>query len=128
MYAVAVETPAEAREALAALDRYGRPPPYAEDPRSDVTGAIGRTLLLGGRVDEALPMLERAAKACYSVRLPIEHVRASFFLGEARGAKGDVAGACAAYRAVLDRWDAARPRSVTAERARAQSKALACGR
>jgi hypothetical protein len=48
-------------------------------------------------------------------------------LGEALEQTGDKAGACEAYGVVLDRWDHAKPRSVTVDKARARVKALGCG-
>ena len=63
---------------------------------------MGRTFLLAGRTDEALPSLERAARSCRVFELPVEHTRAQLWLGTAREAKGDKEGACAAYRAVRD--------------------------
>jgi eukaryotic-like serine/threonine-protein kinase len=57
---------------------------------------------------------------------PPWHVFAALHLAEAREASGDDPGACEAYRAVLDRWGGAKPRSMTAEAARARVRALAC--
>jgi serine/threonine-protein kinase len=47
-------------------------------------------------------------------------------LGQALEATGDATGACGAYRKVLARWGNAKPKSVTADKARARSKALRC--
>jgi serine/threonine-protein kinase len=125
-YADGVETAEEARAAVAVLPRYAPLLPAALEPRMNIDGAVGRTLLLAGRAGEALPHLERAARQCYGLRFPVEHVRASFDLGQAREATGQRDGACAAYRAVLDRWGEARPRSLTAERARERMRTLGC--
>jgi hypothetical protein len=43
---------------------------------------------------------------------------ARLMLGQALEAKGDKAGACEAYRYILDRWKNPRPRSITVEQAR----------
>ena len=124
-YATAVQTPAEAREALAARPRFGRT--YEHDDDDHDFAAVGRTYLLGGMVDEALPELESAAKNCaWLYGHPIEHMRAWFFLGEARAAKGDKEGACRAHDSLIERWGRAKPRSVTADRARARRIALGC--
>ena len=40
--------------------------------------------------------------------------------------KSDRGGACEQYAAILRRWGGAKPRSITADKARARSKALAC--
>jgi serine/threonine-protein kinase len=57
---------------------------------------------------------------------PFGNTRGWLDLGAALEAKADRAGACDAYRMVVDRWGQARPRSVTAEHARARAVALAC--
>ena len=56
----------------------------------------------------------------------LENIRSWFFLGEARAAKGDREGACAAYGKQLDHSGAARPRSLTAEKARRRQRELRC--
>lgn len=126
-YAAGVETPAEAAEALAALARFGGVPPYALLPGMHVDAVVGRAYLLAGRAAEALPALTRAATSCYALRFPVDQMRAVRDLGAARAATGDRAGACAAWRQVLDRWGAATPRSVTADDARARMRANGCG-
>ncbi len=119
-YAYGVQTPAEAREALAARPQFGRT--YREDP-----GSLGRIYLLAGNAAEALPLLEEHAKACPFVFGDLlDRTRAWFFLGEARAATGDRLGACAAYDRLLERWGSAKPRSVTAEKARRRRLELRC--
>jgi serine/threonine-protein kinase len=56
----------------------------------------------------------------------VPHVQAEEELGEALAATGDTAGACAEYESVIDLWGRAKPRSVTAERAREQARRLGC--
>ncbi len=121
--AALVETPADATDAIAAFGS-GTIPAYT--PKTLATAAVGRTYLLAGRTDEAVTMLERAAGSCMGLELPVAYTRANFWLGKAREAKHDTAGACAAYAVVLARWGHATPRSVTADEARARSKALGC--
>jgi serine/threonine-protein kinase len=123
-YAIPSETPELAKEAIDALPTYLPLPPYT--PLTLASFDIGRTSLLGGRVDDALPWLEKAAKNCFPLDHPIENTRAHFFLGQAREAKGDKDGACAAYGVVRERWGSAKPRSVTAEKALTRVKALGC--
>jgi serine/threonine-protein kinase len=89
--------------------------------------AVGHTYLLAGLHDEALPWLERGAKTCRALDLPIEHTRALLWLGMARDATHDREGACSAYRTVHARWGKAKPRSVTAEKAAERMRALGCG-
>jgi serine/threonine-protein kinase len=123
-YAATVTTPEEAAEALAALPRFLPQPPYR--PMTMADGVVGRTYLLAGRTDEALPLLERATRSCRALELPLEHTRAFLSLGAAREAKGDAAGACAAYALVLARWEKASPRSITAQKARERARVLGC--
>jgi serine/threonine-protein kinase len=123
-YAAAAETPAEAATALDALPRYSPLPPYT--PLSLASFDVGRTFLLGGKVDLAVQQLEKATKNCFGLDHPIEHTRADYFLGQAREAKGDIDGACGAYAVVQERWGRAVPRSVTAEKARSRMRALRC--
>ena len=87
---------------------------------------MGQVLLLAGRVDEAVPHLRRAAGACYGCDYTPSHQLAAEWLGEALEQKGDRTGACESYAEVLAHWGHARPRSVTADKARARSKSLGC--
>jgi serine/threonine-protein kinase len=123
-YALPAETSADADEALAALPNYEPLP--ARRIFSLPDALLGKVYLLAGRPADALPHLERGAAACRALDEPILHVRAHYDLGRAREATGDKAGACSAYAAVLARWGDAKPRSVTADAARARVKALAC--
>ena len=56
-YAEHADTPERARGALAAIDRFGGIPAYR--PLTATNYTIGRTMLLGGKADEALPYLRR---------------------------------------------------------------------
>jgi serine/threonine-protein kinase len=123
-YASAVESPADAAVALEALPPYLPLPSYT--PLSLASFDVGRTYLLGGKVDDALPLLEKATTNCFVFDHPIEHTRAYYFLGQAREAKGDQDGACTAYAAVQERWGHATPRSVTADKALSRMRALHC--
>ncbi len=122
-YARPAETKQDAEEALAAAPA---------DIRRLLTGlnleaeAIGRTYLLAGRVDDALPFLESAAAQCDVRRFPLAIPRAGYLLGLALEAKGDKAGACRAFAAILDRWGKTRPRSVTAAHAADHARSLGC--
>jgi serine/threonine-protein kinase len=124
-YAVPSETADDANAALANLATYQPIPPFK--PLSLADEAIGRTFALAGRNEEALSALDRATHNCFPIDHPVEHTRAHYFLGLAREASGDRAGACTAYRVVADRWGAAKPKSVTAQKALARIAALHCG-
>ena len=124
-FAATVETAEDAREALAALPAFEPLPVFY--PRSLAEASVGRTFLLGGKPEEGLRWLERAARSCKVLELPVEHTRAHLWLGMAREAQGDKAGACAAYRVVRDRWGKAKPRSVTWEATAKRMRAAGCG-
>jgi serine/threonine-protein kinase len=53
-------------------------------------------------------------------------VQSHLYFGEASEQKGDVAAACDAYAFVIARWGNAKPKSVSADEARARSKKLGC--
>jgi eukaryotic-like serine/threonine-protein kinase len=122
-YALPAETPDEAREALAALPKYSPLPAFL--PQTLGVAHIGQTYLRAGQLDEALPYLKKAAASCVALYRPFTHTQVHRSLGDALAAKGDRAGACAAYQVVVGRWgkDA---RSVTAQAARAGRAKLRC--
>jgi serine/threonine protein kinase/tetratricopeptide (TPR) repeat protein len=121
-YAETVETPEDAREALDALPRFGGVPAF----RMNNSVSVGRVYWLAGDLDEALPLLEQEARSCTALRWAYRHVRALYMLGRTREARGDVSGACAAYKDVLARWGHAVPRSLTADDVRGRMRVLAC--
>ncbi|HEX8792119.1 MAG TPA: protein kinase [Polyangiaceae bacterium] len=123
-FAEVARTPEEAQKAVDAIGPYGPIPKMAFRMLADED--VGRTFLLAGQGDRALPLLRRAASSCLAVDFPIAHTRASFLLGQALEATGDTGGACAAYRVVQARWGAAGSRSTTGARARARLTALHC--
>jgi len=122
-YVYCVRTREEALEAIAAIPHGGiaafRPFIYPE-------AALGRIYSLADRLDEAMPYLEQANRACYALEEPFTFVRARFFLGEAREKRGDKAGACAAYAEVVSRWGNAKPASTTATEAKRRIARLRC--
>ncbi|WP_394844383.1 protein kinase [Pendulispora brunnea] len=91
-----------------------------------VDGYAGRIMMEAGDVTRAMPLLEAAARGCQGMRYPFFGVRIHLWLGMAKEKQGDTAGACSAYRTVLDRWGKATPRSVTAIEAEKRRRALAC--
>jgi eukaryotic-like serine/threonine-protein kinase len=125
-YAAPARTSDDAAHALDVLPRLAPLPPFA--PKTIAEASIGNVYFLAGRMDEAAPLVERGAATCLAFERPVDHVHAQLLLGTVREARGDRQGACAAYAAVLARWGDARPRSVTADRARARQKALGCAR
>jgi serine/threonine-protein kinase len=124
LYANACETAEEAHAALAALSQYAPLPAPSYD--SADLARDGRAHLLAGEAREARALLDRGTRACVLLDEPIAMTRALLDLGAAAEATGDRDAACRAYAAVLARWGRARPRSVTADAARARSQALRC--
>jgi serine/threonine-protein kinase len=128
------QTPGEAREALEVLPSY-QPLPSASP---GLEGFFGRTLLLGGDVDAALPRLRAGAAWCgYTpqsaaelggIGWDIARWQVRHTLGLALEQKGDTQGACAEYARVLERWGKARPRSLTADEARKHATVLGCAK
>jgi serine/threonine-protein kinase len=123
-YAYPAESAEDAAEAIAARPEDLRAPNRIDMPLADL--GIGVVAFLAGRLDEALPALDAAARTCTSFREPFTSVWAHDWLAQAREAKGDQPGACRAYADVLSRWGNAKPRSITAEHARARIRALGC--
>lgn len=81
--------------------------------------------LLLDRVDEALPYLRSGAESC-PVKAGSPWIPSWLHHGRGLEKKGVKEGACRAYGRVLDRWGHAKPKSVTADEARARAKALRC--
>jgi serine/threonine-protein kinase len=122
-YAGDVTTPDEARDALAALPRFTL---SAYEGSVEPEWTMGNVLKLAGHNDEAEPHLRRSVSACFRWHELPAHQRASLALGEILEAKGDKAGACTSCLEVLAHWGSAKPRSVTADAARAHAKKLGC--
>jgi tetratricopeptide (TPR) repeat protein len=123
-YALPAESPKEAAGAIAALDAFLPLPPFASRPTAH--GFIGKVYLRAGRPQEALPFLRTGAGSCGALSDPIGHTRSLLDLGLALEAEGDKDAACQAYRSVVARWGAAKPRSVTSDKARRRELALRC--
>jgi serine/threonine-protein kinase len=116
------ETREEAQAALRAIPSDSEPPAAQRSLRFDF--AAGKVLSLAGEHIHAVEHLRRVTDACVGFTDPQLRVRAHYHLGLALEARGDREGAKAAYRFVLDRWGAAKPRSITAEKAKTKLAAL----
>ena len=127
IWALAFSYPANEADARAAVERLpsfgGAPPPIASRRFWTDDGPIGELLLMGGRIDDALARLRPAAHQC---TLALEPIRAQLRLGEALEKTGDVTGACSSFATVLSHWGHAKPRSLTADEARAHAQKLGC--
>jgi serine/threonine-protein kinase len=121
-YAATSATREDAEAAIAVLPKYEPLPWYRYGLLADAL--IGRTYLLAGKADEALPLLERGAQTCHPLEEPITWVASRAWLASAREKKGDTKGACEAYGEVVRRWGTTR--SLTARDAKARMTALAC--
>jgi serine/threonine-protein kinase len=117
---------ADAAGAAWAVERLGQ----GQIPRFNwlvpMAARVGVAFAQAGQTDRALPYLERAVRTCDLLTHSFEQMRARLALGQAREQKGDRAAACAAYASVIERWGQARPRSITAEAARARAASLGC--
>jgi tetratricopeptide (TPR) repeat protein len=118
-----IKTREEAEEAFAAVPAKGiapfRPFIYPE-------AQIGHAYALVDRIDDAMPYLEQANRACYALEEPFTFVHARMYLGEALEKKGDRDGACAAFGEVISRWGGAK--SLTAADAKKHATALKCAK
>jgi serine/threonine-protein kinase len=123
-WAVPTTTATQATAALGALAEYGALPSFS--PTIPASAYVGRVYRLAGRTSDAVQTLRRAVATCTLLSEPIGHTRAQLELGLALEAQGDRAGACAAYAVPIARWGHAKPRSVTAEQARARAAAIGC--
>jgi serine/threonine-protein kinase len=123
-YAAVARTPEDAKAALAALEGYSPLPSIR--PLTPADAWVGTAYWLGGRADQGVATLKRAAASCLALEYPIAHTQAHLYLGEALSASGDKAGACAALGVVRARWGDAKPRSKTAERALERMGAFGC--
>jgi serine/threonine-protein kinase len=127
-----VVTAEDARIAVAALDREGISPSahvFVEqvdaDP-SNPASLAARALVLAGRGAPAREILERTLTSCRVVTFARELVLDHLYLGVLDERDGKKAAACGHYTKVLERWGHAKPRSVTADEARARATRLGC--
>jgi eukaryotic-like serine/threonine-protein kinase len=132
-YAYTVVTPADASDALDALPSYSPLPSYELMPQ--FAGAVGRVRALAGDADAALPLVRAEAARCgtsvtiaelQGIGADVQQTRDRLLLGELLEKKGDHEGACIQYAAVSARWGQAKPRSRTADEAKARARALGC--
>lgn len=123
-YASTAFSAEESKEALDMSGKFGPIPPFRPETMADAY--VGRVNLLAGRTDEAMDWLGNATRSCGTLQFPFEQTRAFLWLGQAKESRGDKQGACGAYQVVLDRWGHAKPKSVSADEARARVSALGC--
>lgn len=123
-FAMPAETVDEAKAAIALLPEYGGSFPPVIEAYPDALADLGRVRLLAGEDEAAMKSLRLVVANCDILERPLTIIRAREQLGEALERTGDKAGARDAYRAVLARWGNAKPKSVTAEKARSRLKAL----
>jgi serine/threonine-protein kinase len=113
--------------ALAAIDAV-KSAGWSGPSNDGVALLLGRAHLLAGDRETAIALLAPLSVECVTLGAPGIVERASFLLGQALDQGGDTNGACAAYQRVLAHWGNAKPRSVTADKARERSRALGCPR
>jgi eukaryotic-like serine/threonine-protein kinase len=114
-WASGIRTADEARDALE--HRIG-PVPSPDDTTPVAARLIGHVYRLSGDVETAIPYFRRAAGGCFVLNSVAQSYHARVELADALISVGRKDEAPALYRAVLDRWGAAKPRSITAEHIR----------
>jgi serine/threonine-protein kinase len=122
-YAAGVETAGDAAAAFKTMP-LDQPLPSESGRWLLLDLHIGKVYALVGKGQEAIGPLTRVARSCAALADPFSTTEARLYLGMALEATGDLRGAAAAYEAVLERWGKARPRSISAEQARARLGAL----
>jgi serine/threonine-protein kinase len=120
--------PAESRDdgiaAVEALPALGGPPVFA--PSTATQAVLGHAFLLAGHPEQAVPALRSGTASCTVLTDNLTSTRGWHDLGVALESQGDRPGACQAYGVVLSRWGHAKPRSLTADDARARARSLGC--
>jgi len=125
------ETALDATEALAALPAFSPLPPGTTSQK----GSRGRVEALAGDAEHAIPLLKEARASCGTVPYGffpvvidemVDQMHDRLLLGMMLEKTLDRDGACAEYGEIVARWGAGKVRSVTAERARARSRAIGC--
>jgi len=122
-YAKSAVTREDAKEAVAALPEY-QPLPADRVRSASDDEPTGATFVLAGDAEGALPFLRRAARSCGAIFSPFHHTWANLELARLLEPR-DTAGACAAYKVVIDRWGTA-PQSRSGRYARSRWKQLHC--
>ena len=115
-------------DALDALDALPAYEPLYEAVNlgpNNVVG-VGETYRLAGKLGVAEERLRLAAQSCEVIDYPIQTSWARLHLAETLEERGDLVEACSQYALLLGRWPKARPRSISADRARARASRLQC--
>jgi serine/threonine-protein kinase len=124
-YAWVATTKDEAAEAMKELPKLGPLPPDIALSPSAAQG-LGQVYAAAEQHAEALKYLTRVTSGCGALLRIHEDTRAHALLAGVLEQTGDVAGACRENAVVLGRWGNAKPRSITAEDARARAAKLGC--
>jgi serine/threonine protein kinase len=119
---------ADARAALALIENNGGLPNLSRIHVDDFYDGCDRLLnlaklqLAAGQASLAAQTLQKAVGGCTSRVSPPYHS----LLGVTLQRLGEQQKACASFATVVERWGQAKPRSITAEKARARAKELHC--
>jgi serine/threonine-protein kinase len=121
IYGAHVLSPEDARIALSAYEGEERGPPDVYTGR-----ALAIAYALAGRRTEARSAFARVGSEC-SLATDTQPTMAEHLLrGRLDEEDGNKAGACGHYSRILERWGHAKPKSVTADEARARATKLGC--
>jgi eukaryotic-like serine/threonine-protein kinase len=121
IYASHVRSPEDAQVALSVYER--------ERPVSDVdttSPALATTYALAGHSAEARAIFAKVSGVCGLATATSWVMIQHLLRGRLDEEDGNKPSACAHYARILSRWSHAKPRSVTADEARARSRALHC--
>ncbi len=113
----------DAEDSLARRDRPGTVPPW-ETPWD--SAMRGRLEALAGHATVAIPLLDRAARACRALSQTSLQTQSRLLLGRALEDAGQSARACAVYADIASRWARASRRSETVAQAKARMASLRC--
>jgi serine/threonine-protein kinase len=121
IYAYNVRSPEDAQVALSVYEH--------EHPVSDFDStslSLASTYALTGHSAEARGIFAKVGGACFLATDTRQMMTEHLLRGRLDEEDGNKPSACAHYAKILERWGHAKPRSVTADEARARSKALGC--
>jgi serine/threonine protein kinase/tetratricopeptide (TPR) repeat protein len=121
-YPISLMSGPDAQHALEVLPTLATFSPPGNNNSYRLDGPFGEILRRAGHIDDAIARLEAATHTCSGSRWPPDFLH----LGQAYEKKGDTPAACRAYSAVLRIWEHARPKSITADAARARFAKLGC--
>jgi serine/threonine-protein kinase len=121
IYGENVRSPTDAAVALTAYEQEVPPSDWAS---TSIT--LASAYMLAGRPAEARAIFQKTGGACTLATETRATMTERLLRGRLDEQDGNKPSACSHYAKILEHWGHAKPRSVTADEARARSKALDC--